>query len=583
MPSHPPTVGTPAAATETPPAPAPARGGLLAPVTLARPTRDASGGSAAYASREESGGPDDKPGKAEKNRSAPGMWKGLAAYIANRPQQQIKVQHTISEIRGSSTDRKINHQVAEKRGATSDTKSNRTATTAHASKSDKSAKTADTRDAKTADTRDAKTSDTRSSADKNSRDAKTADTRDAQTSDTRSSADKNSRDAKTADMKDAKTSDTRDAKTSDTRSSADKNSRDVKAASDRKDHDTRSSADKTATDRQDRTGRDDKTSRKTDDTAAKQPEGKPSAAPQPGKAPDPAKAGDKPAAAQPDPANTKSEGQPAPGPSAPASTAPAGPAPKEKENKGKAKPRKGPYTAQPAREDGFKAGAQQAAAEADKAAWRDGYADGQQAIRDQAARDKAQMDATRDRTRGVPPVPPKPTVQPQPTVPPRPATPPGPPVPPVPPAAGAPLTARVSGDAVQLSTGKTLTRGEVRSLRGFTRYLSGKQRESHQIADACQEAKTVSADRVKEIQELIERCQDPKIKGGKVLIASLQKLHEATSVQAREAEQMHVSAQRGIESLRTLSHNAEARHGGVYRAVVDSPETSPAERAFYAR
>ncbi|MFD6911781.1 hypothetical protein, partial [Streptomyces virginiae] len=336
----------------------------------------------------------------------------------------------------------------------------------------------------------------------------------------------------------------------------------------------------TATDRQDRTGRDDKTSRKTDDTAAKQPEGKPSAAPQPSKAPDPAKAGDKPTAAQPDPATTKPEGQPAPGPSAPAGPAPAGPAPKDKEGKGKAKPRKGPYTAQPAREEGFKEGAQQAADEADKAAWRDGYADGQQAIRDKAARDKAQMDATRDRTRGVPPVSPKPPVPPQATAPPRPAT---PPVPPGPPTAAVPLGARVSGDTVQLSNGKTLTRGEVRSLRGFTRYLGGKQRESHQIADECQEAKTVSADRVKEIQELIERCQDPKIKGGKLLIGALQKLHEATSVQAREAEQMHVSAQRGIEALRTLSHNAEARHGGVYRAVVDSPETSPAERAFYAR
>ncbi|MEV6679469.1 hypothetical protein AB0N09_21830 [Streptomyces erythrochromogenes] len=527
------------------------------------------------------------------------MWKGLAAYISNRPQQKVSVQHTISEIRGSSTDRKINHGIQEKRGATSDTKSNRTATTAHASKSDTSSKTTASRDAKTADTKDAKTSDTRSSADKNSRDAKTADTRDAKTSDTRASADKNSRDVKAAtdrkdhdtrssadkNSRDARTADTRDAKTSDSRSSADKNSRDVKAASDRKDHDTRSSADKTSADRQDRTGRDDRTSSKTDDTAVRQaPEGKPPATPPPPagktsepvkggdkhapvKTPDPAKADDAPTEAKPDPAPTRPE--PTPGP----------PAPTGREDK--VKPRKGPYTAQPAREEGFKAGARQAADEADKAAWRDGYADGQQAIRDKAARDKAQMDATRDRTRGVPPVPAKPPVPPQTTtVPPSPAT---PPVPPAPPAAVVPLGATVSGDTVRLSTGKTLTRGEVRSLRGFTRYLAGKQQESHQITDECQEAKTVSADRVNEIQALVEQCQDPKIKGGKVLIGVLQRLHEATTVQALEAQQMHVSAQRGIEALRTLSHNAEARHGGVYKAVVDSPETSPAERAFYAR
>ncbi|MFD8954614.1 hypothetical protein ACFV0B_37810 [Streptomyces xanthophaeus] len=537
MPAEPPAVppaeAAPAPTPAPPSAPAPTTsvgGGILAPVVLARPTRDASGGSAAYASQDENGSTDGNPGKTGKNSSSPSMWKGLAAFIANRPQQKVSVQHTISEIRGSSTDRKINHGITEKRGATSDTKSARTATTANARKSDTSAKTADTRDAKTADTRDAKTADTR------------------------------------------------DAKTSATTAKANKNTRDDK--SDRKDHDTRQQAGKTTSDTQDRTARDDKTSRKTDD-ARRQPEGKPDAvnsppkdsAPGPATAPAPANAGDsagdKPTAAKPDQADTKPE-PPAAGP-----TAPAGPAPTGKQTK----PRRGPYTAQPAREDGFRAGAQQAAAEADRAAWQDGYKDGQQAIRDKAARDKAQMDATRDR--GVPPVPAKPTAQ---------TVPPGPPAAPPVPASGSgqtptavPLGARVSGDTVQLSSGRTLTRGEVRSLRGFTRFLSGKQWESHQIADECKEAKEVSADRVKEIQELIERCQDPKIKGGRHLIAALQRLHEATAQQAREADLMDSNAQRGIEALRTLSHNAEARHGGVYRAVVDSPETSPAERAFYAR
>ncbi|OLZ72550.1 hypothetical protein AVW11_03930 [Streptomyces amritsarensis] len=567
MPTQPPTVGAPSsvpAPTPTPPpvsGPAvPTGGGLLAPVTLARPTRDASGGSAAYASQGDSADADGKPGKGSKNTASPGMWKGIAAYIANRPQQQIKVQHTISEIRGSSTDRKVNHGITEKKGATSDSKSNRSATTAHASKSDKSAKDHNTRDAKT--------SAASTKADKNSN------TRDAKTSDTRSSADKNSRDAKTADTrtKADKNSNTRDAKTSDTRSSADKSSRDAKTASDHKDHNTHQQAGKTSSDTQDRTARDDKTIRKTD-TGPQPPESKPTAtqpppkAPTPGSAtaPTPATAGDKPTAVKPGPAANQPEPQPRPGPAAPTGPTPTG-------KQGKAKLRKGPYTAQPAREEGFKAGAQQAAVEADTAAWKDGYADGEQAIRDKAARDKQQMDAARDRTRGVP-VPAKPTA------------PPAPPTPPVPTSASgvAPLGATVSGDTVQLSNGSTKTRGEIRTLRSFTRFLDGKQQQTHQITDQCKQAKEVSAARVQQIQTLVERCQDPKIKGGKHLIAALQKLHEATELQAREAEKMHGNAQRGIEALRTLNHNAKARHGGVYKAVADSPETSPAERAFYAR
>ncbi|MFD7095785.1 hypothetical protein, partial [Streptomyces xanthophaeus] len=58
MPPQPPTAGAPATApapapaAHPAPAPAPpAGGGVLAPVALARPTRDASGGSAAYASQ----------------------------------------------------------------------------------------------------------------------------------------------------------------------------------------------------------------------------------------------------------------------------------------------------------------------------------------------------------------------------------------------------------------------------------------------------------------------------------------------------------------------------------------------------
>ncbi|MFH9236052.1 hypothetical protein [Streptomyces globisporus] len=595
MPAQPPTAGTPNftldPAPETPPAtvPAPpAGGGVLAPVTLARPTRDASGGSAAHTSQGENDSTSSKSGKGEKNNASPGMWKGIAALIANRPQRKMTVQHTISELRGSSTDRKVNHGVTEKRGSTSDSKSNRTATTAHASKSDKSAKTANTRDAKT--------SAASTKADKNSRDAKTADTR--------SAAKKDNRDAKTADTRSSADKTSRDAKKSDTRASADKDFRDTKAASDRKDHSTRQQADKTAADKQNRTARDDKSLRKTDASDRKPSGGKATTAPAPkaepktlgpGQAPAPvlAKTGDKPAG--PDPA-TQPKAQPA-------TTEPPTPA----DAQDKTKSRKGPYTAQPAREAGFNAGAQHAATEADKGAWRDGYEDGQQAIRDKAARDKAQLDAARDRARGVQPA--KPTVPPKPSNPPatsdapdrqqaaRPAPTQGTPPMPTTPAPAKPFTPAPAMEvrplgavmspaqpgAVHLSSNRVMTTGEVRTLRKLTLFLNGKERETSRIADECKQAKEVSAGRIGEIQKLVEACQDPKIKGGKQLTAALHKLLEATTLQAKEAEKMHGNAARGVDALRTLNQNAQIRHGGVYKAVADSSETAPAERPFYTR
>ncbi|MDX5526060.1 hypothetical protein PV677_35930 [Streptomyces sp. DE06-01C] len=635
MPAQPPAPGAPSfdlgSASQAPSADAPtpaAGGGILAPVTLARPTRDPSGGSTAYSSQGDSTGADGKPGKAEKNTSQPGMWKGIAALIANRPQRKMTVQHTISEIRGSSTDRKINHGVAEKRGSTSDTKSNRTATTAHTSKSDKSAKTANTRDAKT--------SAASTKADKNSRDAKTADTR--------SAAKKDNRDAKEANTRTSADKNSRDSKTADTRTSADKNTRDTKAASDRKDHSTRQQADKKSADNQARTAREDKNSRGADKAGRQTLERKPAPTPPAPKTPGPE------ATAAPGPIrkandtkpDRKPTPEPKPTPRAEPDGVPGAPARPEPARKKDDQPRKGPYTARPARENGFTAGAQQAAVEADKAAWRDGYEDGQKAIRDKAARDKAQMDAARDRAKETPPVPPKPpapSAEPpaKPTVPPdKPATPttPAPPKPSGPPAQpsdapaaessqqntratrdrpqGAPRMAAkpaaptqpskppapapvmgavplgaemstVQPGVVVLSNGRALTGGEVRTLRALTRFLQGKELETQQIADQCKQAEAVSARRVNEIQTLIEACKDPKIKAGNNLIASLQKLHEATTVQAKEAENLNRNAARGIEALRTLNQNAEVRHGGVYKAVVDSDENVPAERAFYQR
>jgi len=158
--------------------------------------------------------------------------------------------------------------------------------------------------------------------------------------------------------------------------------------------------------------------------------------------------------------------------------------------------------------------------------------------------------------------------------------------PPVPVTGVVPLGAVMSPvqpGTVALSNDRVLHFIEVRTLRSLTRFLAGKEQQTHQIADQCKQAKAASAHRATEIYKLIEACKDPKVKGGNNLVASLQKLHEAVTVQAKEAEKLHGNAARGVEALRTLNQNSEVRHGGVYKAVLDSDETSPAERTFYTR
>ena len=71
------------------------------------------------------------------------------------------------------------------------------------------------------------------------------------------------------------------------------------------------------------------------------------------------------------------------------------------------------------------------------------------------------------------------------------------------------------------------------------------------------------------------------MKGGEKLVASLAKLADAAQVQATKAAEINKRAVRSQEACKTLTANTETRYGGIYKAVVDSPETSPAEMNYY--
>jgi hypothetical protein len=124
-----------------------------------------------------------------------------------------------------------------------------------------------------------------------------------------------------------------------------------------------------------------------------------------------------------------------------------------------------------------------------------------------------------------------------------------------------------------------ISRGEVRTLKSFERRLTAKTDAMTQVADDTKVLKQHAEEQAKQITKLVEAAK--AVKGGDKLIASLTKLEEAAIAQASKAEEIHKRALRAAEACKALLSNADTRYGDIYRAVVDSPETKPAEMDYY--
>jgi hypothetical protein len=372
------------------------------------------------------------------------------------------------------------------------------------------------------DTRDAKVADLnnkiRQHQGRDSRDAKSSDNRAA------TSASRNGRDVK--DHRDAKASDAtaakKDAATKDSTSKADQTARDAKTAS--------STAQKDAT--AGKAGQDTKTS----DSAVKKDTATKTTAPKTGR-------GDT------TPTNT---------------TTPAG----------QDRPR-----TQPSREAGYHDGTRAAKVAGHVKAYRDGAKDGYADGTAEYEQEKRRMDDAKARNATKPAGPVKPEMAPasgstvdlakkdtlaQPTD-------------TVPVVLTGISDRTVSFDADGAS--HTLSRVEVRTLKGFERRIAAKAPVLQKVAEGSKVARTRAAEHATRAQQLAELAKD--VKGGDRLVAKLLRLAEqAKALQAR-TEEVEKHAQRGAEAVNVLVANANTRHGGIYRAVADSPLTSPAEREFY--
>lgn len=242
------------------------------------------------------------------------------------------------------------------------------------------------------------------------------------------------------------------------------------------------------------------------------------------------------------------------------------------------------------REAGYRDGTRAGRVAAHVGAWRDGYRDGRADAAKAADRDKEALDKAREK-RTTP-------ADKEPPVPPTPTTPAAPSAAPTSPVSSAdfhkdpkpalkegpqpiPVTS-VTKTHVYLGPGASrdvLSRGEVRSLKGFERRMQDKADRMQRVAEDARQLMAHAEAQHAEVQQWVEAARS--VKGGDKFIRSLSALAETAKAQHTTAQELHTRALRSAEACRVLVANAQTRYGGIYQAVVDSDETAPAELAFY--
>ncbi|RPE27309.1 hypothetical protein [Kitasatospora cineracea] len=142
----------------------------------------------------------------------------------------------------------------------------------------------------------------------------------------------------------------------------------------------------------------------------------------------------------------------------------------------------------------------------------------------------------------------------------------------------------VGEDAIQYADGATgeihtVSRREVRTLKGFERRLAAKATLLENLLESSRGTVADAEAQAKRAQDLLAAAKG--IEGGEIVIRALSRLAEASQLLRTKALAVQRGAGRSSEQVRRTVLNADVRHGGIYRAVVDSPLTTPAERAFY--
>ncbi|MFD6658619.1 hypothetical protein ACFWEB_26160 [Streptomyces parvus] len=125
----------------------------------------------------------------------------------------------------------------------------------------------------------------------------------------------------------------------------------------------------------------------------------------------------------------------------------------------------------------------------------------------------------------------------------------------------------------------SVSRKELRNFKQYERKLEAKENHLIKVADACKSLQAAAEDEAKDCQELADQAK--AVEGGEKLAAKLTRLADAAKAQAAEAAELHTRAKRAAEMCKVVLTNIGTRYAPLYKAVVDSDETKPAELRFY--
>ncbi|MFE2548496.1 hypothetical protein ACFXGI_08100 [Streptomyces sp. NPDC059355] len=146
-----------------------------------------------------------------------------------------------------------------------------------------------------------------------------------------------------------------------------------------------------------------------------------------------------------------------------------------------------------------------------------------------------------------------------------------------------PHSATVDDKGIHVTTAngksRTYSGGEVITLTQVIDLAEGAATLCQSSSEKCLELVDESAQLAADCDVLIAEITEKDV--GANLIGKCEHLKEQLELQAAAAKKLHDQIQGGEEACRTASANAEVRHGGIFRAVADSPLTKPAERDFY--
>ncbi|MFB8122138.1 hypothetical protein ACFVG1_13200 [Streptomyces bacillaris] len=129
------------------------------------------------------------------------------------------------------------------------------------------------------------------------------------------------------------------------------------------------------------------------------------------------------------------------------------------------------------------------------------------------------------------------------------------------------------------ATRTTISRGEVRSLKQYERLLAVRLTSLQAAADSTKNLQGHAETQAQAALNLLENTKT--IKGGEKLSAALTRLHDNAKQQALEAAELHKRTVRAADHCQATLANVATRYGGLYQAVIDSPETVPAELTYY--